>query len=73
MASYLPSFQRFMPQSMQKRLLRYLLTSYAPVDLSTVELDKLDFQIGRKSVIALTDVGLDGTVRSLIFTKRRCP
>ena len=58
-----------MPQSMQKRLLRYLLTSYAPVDMSTVELDKLDFQLGRKSVIALSDVKLDGAVCSSPSTK----
>ncbi|KAF8460937.1 hypothetical protein BDZ91DRAFT_410511 [Kalaharituber pfeilii] len=58
MASY---FSSFMPQSAQKRLLKYVLTTYAPVlDPSTLDLDKLDVHIGRKSVISLSDVGIDG-------------
>ncbi|KAI5797364.1 hypothetical protein DFH27DRAFT_526134 [Peziza echinospora] len=58
MASY---FSSFLPQSVQKRILKYILTTYVPVlDSSTLDLDNLDVQIGRKSVISLSDVGIDG-------------
>ncbi|KAI9722197.1 MAG: autophagy- protein 2 [Chrysothrix sp. TS-e1954] len=48
----------FIPNSIQKRLLRYALSRLELIDTDALDLESLDIEWGRKSFVELRDVGL---------------
>jgi hypothetical protein len=57
MASYLPT--SYLPQSIQKRLLRAALSSLGIFDTPSLDLDNLDLEFGLRSTLSLRNLGLD--------------
>lgn len=57
----------WIPSSVQKRLLRYVLSHSGFLDTSLIDLDNLDISFGRRSVVELRDVGLSIPVRVMLL------
>ena len=55
MASF---FQAFRSSLMPKRLLRFALSRLDVLDTDALDLDNLDFALGRNTVLEFRDVGL---------------
>lgn len=55
MASF---FQSFRSSSMPKRLLRYALSRLELLDAEALDMDNLDFALGRNTVFEFRDVGI---------------
>lgn len=51
-------FQSFRSSSMPKRLLRYALAKLELLDAEALDIDNLDFAIGRNTVFEFRDVGI---------------
>jgi autophagy-related protein 2 len=62
MASF---FQSFRSSSMAKQLLRFALSRLDLLDAQALDLENLDFAIGRNTVLEFRDVGLVLQVRTL--------
>lgn len=60
MASF---FQSFRSSSMPKRLLRYALSRLDLLDADALDMDNLDFALGRNTVFEFRDVGIKLKVR----------
>lgn len=56
-------FQSFRSSSMPKRLLRYALSRLELLDAAALDMDNLDFAIGRNTVLEFRDVGIILPVR----------
>lgn len=57
---------------MPKQLLRFALSRLDVLDAQALDLDNLDFALGRNSVLEFRDVGLVLQVRGLIHDLLRC-
>lgn len=53
----------FIPYSIQKRLLRYVLSNLELIDTDTLDLDRLDVEWGRRSTVELRDIALRKDVK----------
>ena len=62
MASF---FQSFRSSSMAKQLLRFALARLEILDEQALDLENLDFALGRNTVLEFRDVGLVLQVRTL--------
>ncbi len=62
MASF---FQSFRSSSMAKQLLRFALARLEILDEQALDLENLDFALGRNTVLEFRDVGLVLQVRNL--------
>lgn len=56
-------FQSFGSSQMPKRLLRYALARFDLLDESTLDMDNLDFALGKSTVLEFRDVGIKLKVR----------
>jgi autophagy-related protein 2 len=59
------SYKSFMPWSLQKRLLRYLLSQLDILDTDDLDLGDLGIAWGQRSVIELKNLALKKKVRGL--------
>ncbi|RPA81536.1 hypothetical protein BJ508DRAFT_326223 [Ascobolus immersus RN42] len=60
MASFIPTLPTsYLPQSIQKRLLRAALSSLGIFDTASLDLDNLDLEFGLRSTLNLRNLGLD--------------
>lgn len=57
------SYLSFMPWTLQKRLLRYLLSQLDFLETEDLDLENLGIAWGQKSVVELKDIGLKTKVR----------
>jgi len=70
MASF---FQSFRSSLMPKQLLRFALSRLDLLDARALDLDNLDFALGRNTVLEFRDVGLVLQVRQLHSTTNTLP
>ena len=56
-------FQSFRSSAMPKRLLRYALSRLELLDADALDLEHLDFALGRNTVFEFRDVGIKLQVR----------
>ena len=59
------SYLSFMPWTLQKRLLRYLLSQLDFLETEDLDLENLGITWGQKSVVELKDIGLKTKVCKL--------
>jgi autophagy-related protein 2 len=61
------SYLSFMPWTLQKRLLRYLLSQLDFLETDELDLENLGITWGQRSVVDLKDVKLKTRVRGLLL------
>jgi autophagy-related protein 2 len=59
------SYLSFVPWTLQKRLLRYLLSQFDFVETDDLDLENLGVTWGQRSVVELKNIGLKTQVRRL--------
>ena len=61
------SYLSFMPWTLQKRLLRYLLSQLDFLETDDLDLENLGIRWGQRSIVELKNIGLKTRVRALNF------